>query len=130
MSRRVIESADAPSAVGPYSQAVACDGWIYVSGQLPATSDGTLITADLAEATRQCLRNIRAILRSAGADLDAVVKATVYLTDLGAFDTMNTAYREFFQERPPARACIEVGALPKGVPVEIEAVAWIPDRDG
>jgi 2-iminobutanoate/2-iminopropanoate deaminase len=126
MSRRTIETEAAPAAVGPYSQAIVCDGWVFVSGQIPATSAGDLVVDDLAAATRQCVRNIAAVLAAAGATLEDVVKVTVFLTDLGGFETMNAAYREAFGDSPPARACVEVGRLPRDVPVEIEAIARVP----
>ena len=123
MSRRAIRTEDAPPAVGPYSQGVACDGWIFVSGQIPATPSGDLILTDLGAATRQCLENVRAVLDAAGATMGDIVKATIFLTDLSGFDVVNAVYSGFFPDSPPARACVQVSALPKGVPVEIEAIA-------
>ncbi|RMG49065.1 MAG: RidA family protein [Acidobacteria bacterium] len=121
---RTIATEGAPAAIGPYSQAVEAGGFLFCSGQIaidPAT--GEMTGATVGEQTRQVLRNLAAVLEAAGSGLDRVVKTTVYLTDLGRFPEMNEAYAECFGEHRPARAAVEVAALPKGALVEIEAVA-------
>jgi 2-iminobutanoate/2-iminopropanoate deaminase len=122
--RERIHTEKAPAAVGPYSQAIRAAGWIWASGQValdPAT--GELVEGGVEEQTRRALDNLSAVLEAAGAGLDRVVRATVYLTDLGEFDTMNRVYSAYFGEVPPARVCVEVSRLPKGALVEIDAVA-------
>ncbi|MBI5327875.1 MAG: RidA family protein [Deltaproteobacteria bacterium] len=124
MKKKVINTDYAPKAIGPYSQAVKANGFIFVSGQIPVdpvTSE--IIKGDIGEQTRLVLKNISGILKAAGADLNDVVKTTVYLTDLKNFAHMNQIYGEFFTATFPARATIEVSSLPKGVNVEIEAIA-------
>ncbi len=121
---QVISTDKAPKAVGPYSQAVIANGFIFVSGQIaidPATQQ--LSTGNTAEQTRQVLKNLSAVLESVGSNLNAVVKTTVFLKDLKDFDVMNQTYAEFFAETKPARATVEVARLPKDVSVEIEAIA-------
>jgi 2-iminobutanoate/2-iminopropanoate deaminase len=124
MAKTVISSSDAPEAIGPYSQAVGSGGFIFCSGQVgldPAS--GELISTDVSEQTRQAMRNLEAVLSSAGAGFADVVKVTAYLTDLGDFTTFNEVYGEFFEDEPPARATVGVAALPKGAKVEVECVA-------
>ncbi len=119
-----VHTEEAPKAVGPYSQAVRHDGLVWASGQValdPAT--GELVGGDTAAQARQALTNLRAVLRAAGSDLDRVLKAQVWLVDMGDFAAMNEVYAEFFGEHRPARACVAVVALPKGARVEIDAVA-------
>ncbi|MCK4683305.1 RidA family protein [Candidatus Bipolaricaulota bacterium] len=123
MAKKAIETSKAPGAVGPYSQGIRAGDLIFVSGQLPANAEGMLIIDDIAAATRQSLENVNAVLSAAGAQMSDVVKATVFLTDMGDFSAMNKVYGEFFSDPFPARACIEVAALPKGAKVEIEVIA-------
>ncbi len=123
MAKEAIETSKAPGAVGPYSQGIRAGDLIFVSGQLPANAEGVLIIDDIAAATRHSLENVHAVLSAAGAQMSDVVKATVFLTDMGDFSAMNKVYGEFFSEPFPARACIEVAALPKGAKVEIEVIA-------
>ncbi|MCK4356728.1 RidA family protein [Candidatus Bipolaricaulota bacterium] len=123
MAKKAIETSKAPGAVGPYSQGIRAGDLIFVSGQLPANAEGVLIIDDIAAATRQSLENVNAVLSAAGAQMSDVVKATVFLTDMGDFSAMNKVYGEFFSDPFPARACIEVAALPKGAKVEIEVIA-------
>ncbi len=125
MAKQAIETSKAPGAVGPYSQGIRAGDLIFVSGQLPANAEGVLIIDDIAAATRQSLENVNAVLSAAGAQMSDVVKATVFLTDMGDFSAMNKVYGEFFSDPFPARACIEVAALPKGVKVEIEVIALL-----
>jgi len=121
--KKRISTDRAPAAVGPYSQGIEAGGFIFVSGQLPATPDGDLITDDIAAATKQSLENISAVLKAAGASLADVVKVTVFLADMDDFGAMNEVYKEFFSEPYPARAAFAVKELPKGAPLEIEAIA-------
>jgi len=121
--KRVISSPEAPAAVGPYSQAIYANNTLYVSGQLPVDSKTGQMPESVADQTRQSLTNIGYILKEAGLDFSDVVKATVYLTDMGTFSEMNAVYAEFFTENMPARVCCEVSALPKGANVEIDAIA-------
>lgn len=129
MEKKIITTEQAPQAIGPYSVAVASGCFLFVSGQLgldPVT--GTLQIGIEAQ-TRQSLANLRAILEAAGADLNAVVKTTVFLSDIADFATVNTIYAEFFTQSYPARSAIQVAALPKGGLVEIEAIALLPHED-
>ena len=120
----VVHTAAAPAAIGPYSQAIAEGPLVYTSGQLPIDpATGELRNANIAEAARQVLQNLRAVLQAGGADLSTVVKTTVFLHDLADFQGFNAVYAEFFKEPFPARSCVQVAALPKGARVEIEAVA-------
>ncbi len=124
--KTVVSTAQAPQAIGPYSQAIISNGWVFVSGQLgldPAS--GELVGPDVAEQTRQALRNLQAILEAAGSSLERVVKTTIYLADMQDFKTVNAIYAEFFTAAPPARATVQVAALPRGGRVEIEAIATL-----
>ena len=124
MARTTITTADAPGAIGPYVQGVRSAGLLFVSGQValdPAT--GTLVEGGVEAQTRRVLENLAAILVAGGSGLDRVLKATVYLTDLGSFDAMNGVYASFFPGEKPARACVEVSRLPRNALVEIDAIA-------
>jgi len=123
--RKQIHSDKAPKAVGPYSQAVAVDGWLFTSGQVHLTPSGELIDADIGTQTRQALTNLGSVLAEAGAGFDDVVKVTVFLRDMADFKAMNEVYSEFFQGALPARSCVAVLGLPVDARVEIEAVARI-----
>ncbi len=121
--KKAINTPDAPAAIGPYSQAIEANGFIYVSGQLPINpADGTM-PADIKQQTRQSLANMTAILAERGLSLDAVVKTTVFLADMSLFAPMNEVYAEFFNAPFPARCAFAVRELPKQALVEIEAVA-------
>jgi 2-iminobutanoate/2-iminopropanoate deaminase len=124
--KQIIATEKAPRAIGPYSQAVAHNGLLYLSGQIaldPAT--GQLIEGDIAAQTERVLENLKAVLEAAGSSLDRVLKTTVYLKDLSEFARMNEVYGRYFPENPPARATVEVARLPRDARVEIEAVAWV-----
>ncbi len=124
MDRSVISTERAPGAIGPYSQAIAAGGLIFVSGQLPIDpATGELVSGDIAAMTRQIFRNIEAVLAAAGSSLDKIVKTTVFLADLGDFQAMNSAYGEFFTQNPPARSTVQVARLPRDARIEIEVVA-------
>lgn len=120
-----VHTINAPQAVGPYSQAVRVDGWIYCSGQIaidPATNQ--LVPGDAAAQAKRVLANLSAVLAAAGASLHHVVKTTVYLKNMDDFATVNTVYAEAFGDHRPARACVEVARLPKEVAVEMDAIAY------
>jgi len=122
--KHVISTDDAPAAVGAYSQATSNGDLLITAGQLPLTTDGELLDDEpVGDQTRQCLRNVEAILESEDLSLDDVLKTTVYLDDIDDFDAFNEAYSEFFDSEPPARSAVGVGAVPKGAAVEIEAIA-------
>ena len=122
-----IDTKNAPAAVGPYSQAIVADKLIFISGQLPVDPEtGAFVSENPAEQAEQSLKNIKAILEEAGLTMNDVVKTTVFLTDMGNFVPVNDVYKTFFEGNFPARSAIQVGALPKGAQVEIEAVAFRP----
>ncbi|MEX1378239.1 MAG: RidA family protein [Eubacteriales bacterium] len=123
--KEIIKTENAPGAIGPYSQAVKANGFLFVSGQLPIhPATGKFIGSTIQEQTKQCILNAEAILKAAGYSLDDVVKTTVYLNSIDEFVKMNEVYAEFFESDCPARAAFEVGALPKGAKIEIEMVAY------
>lgn len=128
MTNKRIETDQAPAAIGPYCQAVAAGDWVYCSGQLALDpSDGQMQgDGDIEVETRQVLRNLDAVLKKAGANRGNVVKATVYLTDMSEFSKMNQVYAQFFEgHTPPARATVQVAALPRGAKVEIDFTARV-----
>ncbi len=113
----------APKAIGPYSQAIAANGMVFASGQIPLNPEtGTLVTGSIGDQTRRVLDNLKAVLESAGSGLHKVVKTTVYLADMGDFDEMNKVYAEYFEATKPARATVAVARLPKDARVEIDAI--------
>jgi len=126
-TKKVIATAEAPSAIGPYSQGVAAAGTaVYVSGQIPIDpATGSMVEGSIEVQTRRSLNNVRAVLKAAGAGLKDVVKTTVFLSDLNDFAAMNAVYAEFFPENGPARSTVQVAGLPKNAKVEIEAIAFI-----
>ena len=124
--KEAIHTAQAPAAIGPYSQAIRANGFVFVSGQLPVDpATGVFTGADVTAQTRQSLQNIQSILAEAGLSMDAVVKTTVFLQNMGDFAAMNEVYAAFFTGACPARAAVQVAALPKGALVEIEAIAAV-----
>jgi 2-iminobutanoate/2-iminopropanoate deaminase len=126
MSKKVISTSDAPAAVGAYSQAVAANGFLFCSGQVPLDpQSGELVGGSVADQTRRCLDNLAGVLGAAGASLADVVKVTAFLLDMGDFPEFNEAYGEFFGDHPPARATVAVAGLPKGAQVEIECIAAV-----
>ncbi len=125
--KTVISTTEAPTAVGPYSQAIAAGGLVFCSGQIPLEpATGVLIEGDISRQTERVLQNIAAVLRAHGLGMEQVVKTTVFLTDLSNFGEMNIEYAKHFPNDPPARSTIQVAALPKGANVEIEAIAFKP----
>jgi 2-iminobutanoate/2-iminopropanoate deaminase len=124
MDRKIVATEKAPGAAGPYSQGVLAGGFVFAAGMIgldPKT--GQLGSSDVAGQTRQALTNLQSVLEAAGSSLDRAVKTTVFLTDMGNFSQMNAAYAEFFPADPPARTTVQVGPLPKGALVEIDAIA-------
>lgn|SRR5664280_147280 len=125
MQRRTITSSQAPAAIGPYSQAVAVGDWVLLSGQIPIDPrTGAVIVGDVESATRQVMTNLGAVLEAAGLTFDHVVKTTLYLTNMTDFAAVNAVYAEYFTQSPPARATVQVAALPRGATVEIDAIAY------
>lgn len=121
-----VHTDDAPGALGPYSQAIVTDGWIFASGQIPIDpGTGSLVAGDIAEQTDRVLANLAAVLAAAGGSLRTVVKTTVYLSDMARFADMNAVYARHFGDHRPARATVAVAGLPKGVDVEIEVIARV-----
>jgi 2-iminobutanoate/2-iminopropanoate deaminase len=128
-SRQAISTESAPAAIGPYSQGLVCGTLLFVSGQLPMDpASGELIEGTIVEKTRRVLENLRAIAEAAGGSLKDVVKTTVFLKDMNDFVAMNGVYAEYFTDTPPARAAVQVAALPKGADIEIEAVAVLSEK--
>ena len=125
MSREVVKTPNAPGAVGPYSQAIIANGFVFTAGQTGTIPGTRELAAGVEGQTRQVLENIKAILTAAGTGLDRVVKTTVFLQNMGDFATMNAIYAEYFPNDPPARSTVEVAKLPIGALVEIEAVALV-----
>ena len=124
--RKVISTDQAPAAVGPYSQAIKTDHYLFISGQLPIDpTTGQLVEGSILDQTRQVLQNILEILRSAGLERSNLVKTTVYLRNLDEFEAVNEVYAAVLGKNPPARACVEVCRLPKDALIEIEAIAQI-----
>lgn len=121
--KTAIHTSEAPPAIGTYSQAIKTGDLVFLSGQIPLTPNGELLqTEDIKLQIRQIILNLEAVAKAAGGRLDQIVKLTVYLTDLNNFSAVNEVMSEFFHEPYPARAAVEVAGLPKGVPVEIDAI--------
>lgn len=128
MKKQAILSQDAPAPIGPYSQAVRVGNWIFISGQIPIDpTTGEMISGGVAAQTQQVLQNLQAVLTAIGLNLDSIVKTTIYMTDLNMFAEMNEVYANYFHPPYPARATVQVSALPKGAQVEIEAIAYAGD---
>ena len=124
MQKKSVNTTKAPEAIGPYSQAIRVGDFLYTSGQIsldPKTME--MITGNIELETEKVLQNIEAILSAEGLNFGHVIKTTVYLTDLSEFTRMNQVYEKFFSNTKPARACVQVAALPKGAKVEIDAIA-------
>jgi 2-iminobutanoate/2-iminopropanoate deaminase len=124
MEKKSIQTSKAPSAIGPYSQAIRIGDFLYTSGQIALNPDTMeMMSGEIEAETERVLKSIEAILQAGGLSLEHVIKTTVYLTDLGEFSRMNEVYEKFFEKTKPARACVQVAALPKGAKVEIDAIA-------
>ena len=126
MSRSIVNKSKAPAPVGPYSQAVRCGNMLFVSGQVPLDPEsGELVLNSFAEQCHRVLLNLKIILEAGGSALGHVLKVTIYMQNLAQFNELNEIYSEYFDASKPARACVEVSALPKGVAVEMDAIAEI-----
>ncbi|GGM03326.1 RidA family protein [Deinococcus aerophilus] len=121
--KEIVQTPDAPTAIGPYSQAVIFGNLVVTSGQIPLTASGELVGGGITEQTEQVLHNLQAVLQAAGTDLDRVVKTTVFLADMNEFAAMNAVYERFFPAPSPARSTVQVARLPRDVRVEIEVLA-------
>ena len=122
--REVIETPEAPSPIGPYSQAIRANGFIFVSGQIPIDpATGAVVAGEIAAQTQQVMNNLAAILAAAGSGLNQIVKTTVFLTNLGDFPRFNQVYGEFLGDAKPARATVQVARLPKEVLLQVDAIA-------
>src|SRR5438094_8397319 len=122
--KKIIATSDAPAAIGPYSQAIRSGNFIFCSGQIPLDpKSDQMVSDDIGDQTRRVLDNISGLLKSEGLSLADVVKTTIFLTNLGNFQTVNELYASYFKSDPPARSTVQVSALPKGAQVEIEVIA-------
>ena len=120
----IIHTEQAPKAIGPYSQAIRTNGFVFASGQIPIDpKTGEFVAGGIAEQTEQAIKNLSRVLEAAGSDLNRVVKTTVFLVDMGEFAAMNEVYGRFFSDEPPARATVEAARLPRDARVEIDAIA-------
>ena len=120
-----VHTNDAPAAIGPYSQGIVADKLFFSSGQIPLTASGEMVTGDVAEQTHQVFANLKAVLKEAGASLETVIKATVFIKNMDDFTKVNEVYGEYFTDHKPARSCVEVARLPKDALVEIEVIALV-----
>jgi len=126
--RQIIQTDNAPQAIGPYSQAVKTSGLVFASGQIPIDpATGQFVAGGIEEQTEQVLKNLSAVLEAAGSGLDRVIKTTVFLADMQEFGAMNEVYGRFFKDDAPARATVEAARLPRDAKVEIEAIALAGD---
>lgn len=123
---QALHTNQAPAAIGPYAQAIVCEGWLYSSGQIALRPDGSLCDGDVIAQTEQVFANLQAVLAAAQADLSHVVKTTVFLADMSDFAAMNGVYEARFADHKPARSCVQAARLPRDVKVEIEVIARLP----
>ncbi len=122
--KEILHTELAPAAVGPYSQGVAANGFIFASGQVPIAPDkGKIIAETIEEQTEQVMQNIKCVLAQGGVGLDRIVKTTCFLADINDFAAFNQVYSKYFPENAPARSCVQVAALPLGAKVEVEVIA-------
>lgn len=122
---KTVFSKNAPAAIGPYCHAVVVNNMVYTSGQIPLTTEGVIVSEDVAEQTKQVLENLKVVLGDSGSKLENVVKTTIFISDMNDFPVINEVYGSYFSEHLPARSCVEVSRLPKDVKVEIEVVALV-----
>lgn len=122
---KIVQTTEAPAAIGPYSQGIVVNNMFYSSGQIPLTAAGEMLNGGVKEQTHQVFSNLKAVLNEAGASLNTVVKATVFIKDMNDFAAINEVYGEYFSEHKPARSCVEVARLPKDALVEIEVIALV-----
>ena len=124
---KTVNTNKAPEALGPYSHATVVNDLVFTSGQIPLTLDGNIVSDDVQEQTKQVLENLTVVLQEAGSDLDSVVKATIFISDMNNFQKINEIYGDYFGKYQPARSCVEVARLPKDVKVEIELIGKVKD---
>jgi 2-iminobutanoate/2-iminopropanoate deaminase len=125
--RQVVNTKDAPKAIGPYSQAIKAQGFVYASGQIPLDPvTGKIVGSDCATQAERVLKNLQAVLEASGTDLEHVVKTTIYLKNISDFAAVNDVYGRYFKDNPPARSTVQVVSLPKDALVEIDAIAVLP----
>ncbi|MFB3165252.1 RidA family protein [Neobacillus sp. 179-J 1A1 HS] len=122
---KVVQTTQAPAAIGPYSQGIIVNNLFYSSGQIPLTAEGVMIEGGINEQTHQVFKNLEAVLTAAGASFETVVKATVFIKSMDDFTAINEVYGEYFSTNKPARSCVEVARLPKDALVEIEVIALV-----
>ncbi|HEY2711053.1 MAG TPA: RidA family protein [Chthoniobacterales bacterium] len=126
--KKIVATRDAPSAIGPYSQAIRCGSMLFSAGQIPLDPNtGQMVTGDVSVQAKRVLENIAAILKAERLSFDHIVKTTVFLTDMNDFQTVNEIYATYFGENPPARSTVAVAGLPKGAKLEIEVIAMTSD---
>jgi 2-iminobutanoate/2-iminopropanoate deaminase len=127
--RQIVKTEEAPGAIGPYSQAVVANGFVYASGQIPTDpATGRFVEGGIREQTHQVLRNLSKVLEAAGSSLKRVLKTTVFLSDMNDFAAMNEVYASFFRDEPPARSTVEAARLPRDARVEIDVIALAGDE--
>ena len=125
MEKNIIVTKDAPAPVGPYSQAVLINGFLYCSGQIPLdAATGEILKGSIEEQTKKVMENVGAVLEAAGLNFSNVIKTAIFIKDMGNFSQVNEVYATYFSHEPPARSCVEVSELPKSVDVEIEVIAF------
>ncbi|WP_374706902.1 RidA family protein [Bacillus sp. J14TS2] len=122
---KIVSTNQAPAAIGPYSQGIVANQLFYSSGQIPLTPEGEIVAGGVVEQTHQVFRNLQAVLEEAGASLETVIKATVFIQNMDDFATINEVYGDYFSSHKPARSCVEVARLPKDVLLEIEVIAQV-----
>ncbi|MBI5973882.1 RidA family protein [Staphylococcus devriesei] len=122
---KTINTNKAPEALGPYSHAMVVNNLVFTSGQIPLDTEGNIVSEDVKEQTKQVLENLSVVLEEAGSDLNSVVKATIFISDMDEFQQINEVYGSYFSEHQPARSCVQVARLPKDVKVEIEVVGKV-----
>lgn len=128
--KKIVSTEEAPAAVGPYSQAIRSGGMLFCAGQIPLDpQSGQIVSDDISKQTKRVLENISAVLRAENLNFNHVVKTTIFLTNMGDFQTVNEIYGSYFRDNPPARSTIAVSALPKGAKVEIEVIAIANDGE-
>lgn len=121
--KKIINTQNAPAAIGPYSQGVVAQGLVYSSGQLPLNPETKVLETEIKKATKQSLENCKSILEEAGTSMDKVFKTTVFVKDLNDFAAVNEVYGMYFKENPPARSCVQIAKLPMDAVIEIEVIA-------
>ena len=122
--KKVISTTKAPAAIGPYSQAIEANGFVFASGQIPVDPETGVIPEGIEAQAEQVMKNMKNLLEAAGTSIDQVVKTTVFIKEMNDFGKINEIYKKYFKEPFPARSCVEVARLPKDVLLEVEAIAW------